>query len=323
MTELQEKILELKKKGLSIAKIVSETGASQGVVKYVFTKKFQEHQKNIEAKKKADEEFEKLVVEYLPVSNSLNDLCKNLGLKGVDGYYKKINKIIQKHNLSTNHFGTIKKNKVSRNIYTKMSDDEFFTKDSNRNGRSIIQRLIEGRYKHYECEICGINEWRDKPLSLQIHHINGDHYDNRLNNLQILCPNCHTQTDNYCSKNSKAKGFKISKRTQEIVNGLENGMEIKSVDKIKQQIMSPKEKKYCLFCGKEMKNNNDKYCSIECAQKASRKYEITAEQIIADFKELKSFSAVGRKYGVTDNAIKKRTKILGVYDKIREYITPR
>ena len=60
------------------------------------------------AKKIAEEEFENLVKEYLPLSNSLNNLCNYLGLKGVDGYYKKIKNIIKKYNLSTEHFGTLK-----------------------------------------------------------------------------------------------------------------------------------------------------------------------------------------------------------------------
>lgn len=48
------------------------------------------------------------------------------------------------------------------------------------------------------CENIGV--WNGKKLSLQLDHINGDHSDNRLENLRFLCPNCHTQTETYCSK---------------------------------------------------------------------------------------------------------------------------
>jgi 5-methylcytosine-specific restriction endonuclease McrA len=51
------------------------------------------------------------------------------------------------------------------------------------------------------CECCGISEWLDRPLSLALHHINGDGHDNRLENLQLLCPNCHSQTDNFAGRN--------------------------------------------------------------------------------------------------------------------------
>lgn len=51
------------------------------------------------------------------------------------------------------------------------------------------------------CEKCGLDEWRGSPLSLALHHVNGDRHDNRLANLQLLCPNCHSQTDNFAGRN--------------------------------------------------------------------------------------------------------------------------
>jgi 5-methylcytosine-specific restriction endonuclease McrA len=66
------------------------------------------------------------------------------------------------------------------------------------NCRPVLRKrlLMEG-LKRNECERCGVSRWRGKPLSLQLHHINGDGHDNRLENLQLLCPNCHSQTENY------------------------------------------------------------------------------------------------------------------------------
>jgi hypothetical protein len=48
---------------------------------------------------------------------------------------------------------------------------------------------------------CGISEWRDRPLSLELHHRNGEKHDNRLENLALLCPNCHSQTDSWGGRN--------------------------------------------------------------------------------------------------------------------------
>lgn len=50
------------------------------------------------------------------------------------------------------------------------------------------------------CSVCGISSWREKPLNLQIDHINGDNRDNRIENLRLICPNCHSQTTTFCRK---------------------------------------------------------------------------------------------------------------------------
>ena len=61
-------------------------------------------------------------------------------------------------------------------------------------------RLIEAGLKENRCERCGIAAWRGRPLSLQLHHLNGVAEDNRLANLALLCPNCHSQTPTHSRK---------------------------------------------------------------------------------------------------------------------------
>jgi 5-methylcytosine-specific restriction endonuclease McrA len=65
----------------------------------------------------------------------------------------------------------------------------------------IKQRLLGAGLKENRCEKCGISEWQGKPLSMQLHHINGDGLDNRLENLELLCANCHSQTSTYGGRN--------------------------------------------------------------------------------------------------------------------------
>ena len=62
----------------------------------------------------------------------------------------------------------------------------------------LKKKLILFGYKRHECEVCKRTEWNNRPIPIQLHHINGDSSDNQFVNLQILCANCHAQTDNFC-----------------------------------------------------------------------------------------------------------------------------
>lgn len=65
----------------------------------------------------------------------------------------------------------------------------------------LRKRLFNEGYKERKCEVCGITEWNGKELSFQLEHIDGNSYNHLLNNLMIICPNCHSQTDTYCGRN--------------------------------------------------------------------------------------------------------------------------
>jgi transposase-like protein len=87
------------------------------------------------------------------------------------------------------------------------------------NGRKVNRyhlkmRLLESGLKMHRCEVCGIAAWQGKPLSMSLHHVNGDGNDNRLENLQLLCANCHSQTPNFGSRNSKRTRTLARARTE-------------------------------------------------------------------------------------------------------------
>ncbi len=65
----------------------------------------------------------------------------------------------------------------------------------------LRERLIEEGLKERRCEMCGLTQWAERPAPLQLDHINGDRTDHRIDNLRILCANCHAQTDTWCSRN--------------------------------------------------------------------------------------------------------------------------
>lgn len=64
-------------------------------------------------------------------------------------------------------------------------------------------RMIEDGVREHKCERCGITEWMGESTPLELHHIDGDRFNNELSNLQILCPNCHSQTPNHSGKKNK------------------------------------------------------------------------------------------------------------------------
>ncbi|HKH18749.1 MAG TPA: HNH endonuclease [Solirubrobacteraceae bacterium] len=69
------------------------------------------------------------------------------------------------------------------------------------NRNNLRLRLLADGIKEARCERCGLTEWLGRPAPLQLHHVNGDGQDNRFENLQILCPNCHSLTDSWGGRN--------------------------------------------------------------------------------------------------------------------------
>jgi DNA-binding CsgD family transcriptional regulator/5-methylcytosine-specific restriction endonuclease McrA len=80
---------------------------------------------------------------------------------------------------------------------------ELLVADTYRGRYNLKVRLIREGLKENRCERCGVTDWCEQPLTLALHHINGKRNDNRLENLQLLCPNCHSQTGNYAGRNGR------------------------------------------------------------------------------------------------------------------------
>jgi hypothetical protein len=79
--------------------------------------------------------------------------------------------------------------------------------------RTVRAHLLKERGS--KCEECGIFEWLGKPITMEMDHINGDHKDHSLANLKLLCPNCHSQTPTYKSRNrGNGRAFRTERRKQ-------------------------------------------------------------------------------------------------------------
>jgi DNA-binding CsgD family transcriptional regulator len=79
--------------------------------------------------------------------------------------------------------------------------EEIFAANTRRNRGHLKQRLLRLGIKDGSCERCGLKQWRGEAISMALHHINADRLDNRIENLELLCPNCHSQTESYGGRN--------------------------------------------------------------------------------------------------------------------------
>jgi hypothetical protein len=84
--------------------------------------------------------------------------------------------------------------------------DIFAGKHPHYQSNKLRKRLFSEGFKKENCECCGISQWLGKKLSLELDHKDGNRYNHNIENLQILCPNCHSQTDTYRGKNKSGNG---------------------------------------------------------------------------------------------------------------------
>lgn len=116
-------------------------------------------------------------------------VCRELGVRPMTGSQTHIKKRAVEFGLDYSHFKGKAFNKGR--TFTKKSIEEYLVEESTAKSGHLRKRLISSGLKEAECEICHLTEWLDQPIPLELDHINSDHWDNRLENLQILCPNCH------------------------------------------------------------------------------------------------------------------------------------
>lgn len=168
--------------------------------------------------------------------------------------------------------------------------EEYIKKDNVRS-HVLKQKLIKENYKENKCEICGTLIWQGVRLPLELHHKDGNHFNNSLDNLQILCPNCHSIQEGNA-------GASIGKYQPKIVEIKES----RNTQKIKTKI--------CKICGKLI-SDHATLCE-ECYHKSTKGvFTIPLEEMVVTREELKQlirttpFTRIGQQFGVSDNAIRK------------------
>lgn len=144
------------------------------------------------------------LIQAVATSYSLAQVMRQLNLAISGGSYTSMQTHIKRLNLDTSHFG----GKAGKNRFGKNKDkqlEDILTIGSPYQSSEIRRFLIRAGLKANRCErpACGVSIWHGQELTCHLHHVNGDKTDNRLENLLMLCPNCHSLTDNYGGKNRK------------------------------------------------------------------------------------------------------------------------
>ena len=179
--------------------------------------------------KLSDEQF----VELLKKSSTISEVLFKLGytVKGNSWGYSQIRRRMTDLNLDYSIFKG--KQCVMKNKITKVVKAEDILKENCKHQRTVLRRyIIKNNLIPYKCAICGCTEWQGRTLSLELDHINGINNDNRLENLRFLCPNCHSQTSTYGSRNQQLNSseYDISDELRAKVEAKYN--EVKSIKQV-------------------------------------------------------------------------------------------
>ena len=230
-------------------------------------------------------------------SFSVRDTLKTLGVAPHGGSYKTFHLRIKKLNIDISHFtgqGHLKNKTHTWSEKIKLEDLLIANSDKVFSVK-YKERIIKEGLLENKCSKCGLQDtWQGEPIVLHLDHINGNHFNHRIENLRLLCPNCHSQTPTYCSKN---KGI--------------------NPPKIRKSDFVPQEQKKCRMCDGVLRDSRYDFCK-KCYD-SNRKllqtpYERTTKIVWPPVDELKlrlettSYLALSRELGVSDSAIRKHIK---------------
>ena len=147
--------------------------------------------------------------EAVKSSLSIREVLFKINLSPTGGNYKQFYKYIEELEIDISHFNgkgwnvgdRFKPVTPARNL------SEILTVDSNYQSSKLRKRLINEKIFNHICSKCKNTDWQDKKIPLELEHINGINTDNRLENLCLLCPNCHALTSTYRGKNKNKRAY--------------------------------------------------------------------------------------------------------------------
>jgi hypothetical protein len=223
------------------------------------------------------------IIDAVASSSSYAQVIEKLGRRPAGGNYVTVQKHIRRLQLDTSHFSGQIWNKGK--IFSGLPVTDYLVQGGKEiNSHRLKNKLLASGLKQFVCETCGNSEWLGHPIPLELHHIDGDHTNNTINNLVLICPNCHTFTPNYRGKGIKQNSWNCPKP---------------------QLKPEPKKRTFC-ECGTEIQKRSRR--CVRCARLALARISWPQIEQLVEMIEDSSFSSVAQHLGVSDNAVRKHVK---------------
>ena len=142
------------------------------------------------------EELSKICAE----SYTYRQCLTKMGLVAAGGNYASLKKHIKMYDIDISHF-TLQGWNKGKKIGPKRLINDYLSNKVAIQSWKLKNRLLKEKILNHQCNNCKKTTWLNNPIPIELHHKDGDHSNNNLNNLELLCPNCHALTDNYRAKN--------------------------------------------------------------------------------------------------------------------------
>jgi hypothetical protein len=142
--------------------------------------------------------------EAVRLARSMADALRLLGVVPEGGNYRVLHSAIKRLDLDTSHFAGQSWSRGASAPHRVRPIDDYLSNEYPIQSNRLRRRLIKDGVLKRRCSGCKLDSWLDQPIPLELDHVDGNHMNNALDNLRLLCPNCHALTSTFRGKNKRS-----------------------------------------------------------------------------------------------------------------------